>query len=136
MPTLVVRIIGFLPATFDVKLSQPVGPNNWCSLVHQRLVITKMFGAKGFHRGQGETKANMLRCPALSRAEANEPCSSRRTRRTRSVETDNPAPDPHIRLVTVFETSDVGVVAIAKSVLEEADIDYTVQGESLRNVLG
>jgi hypothetical protein len=52
------------------------------------------------------------------------------------VETDNPAPDPHIRLVTVFETSDVGVVAIAKSVLEEADIDYTVQGESLRNVLG
>jgi hypothetical protein len=44
--------------------------------------------------------------------------------------------DPNIRLTTVFRTADFGLVAIVKSVLENAGIDYFVRGETLRNVLG
>lgn len=49
---------------------------------------------------------------------------------------DEAAPDPTIQLVTVLETADFGLIAVAQSVLEEAGIDYTVPGETLRNILG
>lgn len=45
-------------------------------------------------------------------------------------------PDPNIRLVTVFTTTDPGLVGIVKSVLEAAGIDHFVRGETLRNVIG
>ena len=47
-----------------------------------------------------------------------------------------PTPDPDIQLVTVLRTSDGGLVAVAKSLLEDAEIDYFVRGETLRNVMG
>ena len=47
-----------------------------------------------------------------------------------------PEPDPTIRLVTVFNASDPGLVAIVKSLLDEAGIDHFVRGETLRNVMG
>ena len=46
------------------------------------------------------------------------------------------SPDPNVRLITVFTTEDPGLVAIVKSVLDETGIDYSVRGETLRNVLG
>jgi hypothetical protein len=45
-------------------------------------------------------------------------------------------PDPDIKLVTVLSTGDVGLMAIAKSMLDSANIDYSVRGEALRNVMG
>lgn len=47
-----------------------------------------------------------------------------------------PSPDPTIRLVPVFETEDYGVAAVAKSLLDDAGIDYSVSGEILRNFVG
>jgi len=45
-------------------------------------------------------------------------------------------PDPNIRLVTVFTTTDPGLVGVVRSLLDEAGIEYSVKGETLRNVLG
>ena len=45
-------------------------------------------------------------------------------------------PDPNIRLVTIFTTTDPGLVGVVKSLLDEAGIEYSVNGETLRNVLG
>jgi hypothetical protein len=45
-------------------------------------------------------------------------------------------PDPNIRLVTVFQTEDPGLVPLVKSILEDAGIDYYVAGEVMRNVFG
>jgi hypothetical protein len=50
--------------------------------------------------------------------------------------THRPQPDPAIRLVTVFETADVGVAAVATSLLEDAGVDHAVRGDTLRTVLG
>jgi hypothetical protein len=47
-----------------------------------------------------------------------------------------PEPDPGIRLVTVFKAADPGLVAIVKSLLDDAGIDHFVRGETLRNVTG
>jgi hypothetical protein len=47
-----------------------------------------------------------------------------------------PDPDPDIRLVVVFRTSDVGLCALAKSVLESEGIEYAVRGEGLRDMFG
>jgi hypothetical protein len=44
--------------------------------------------------------------------------------------------DPNIRLVTVFTTTDPGLVGVVRSLLDEAGIEYAVKGETLRNVLG
>jgi hypothetical protein len=46
------------------------------------------------------------------------------------------SPDPDIRVVTVFRTSDPALIAVVKSVLDEAGIDYFVSGETIRNVMG
>jgi len=47
-----------------------------------------------------------------------------------------PEPDPSIRLVTIFHATDPGLVAIVKSLLDEAGIDHFVRGETLRNGMG
>jgi hypothetical protein len=39
------------------------------------------------------------------------------------------------RWVMVFETTDVSLLMVVKSVLEDADIDYTVQGEEASTLL-
>ena len=59
--------------------------------------------------------------------------SSRRDGKQRedAVESTEKSPDPNIRLTTVFTTADPGLVAIVKSVLEEAGIDHFVRGETL-----
>lgn len=38
--------------------------------------------------------------------------------------------------VTVFETGDPGLVALAKSLLDSAGIDFTTKGDALQDVLG
>jgi hypothetical protein len=39
-------------------------------------------------------------------------------------------------LVTVFESADVAVFALAKAALDEAGIRYVAQGEELQNLFG
>jgi len=38
--------------------------------------------------------------------------------------------------VTVFESGHEGVIAVAKSMLDEAKIEYSVKGEGVENLLG
>jgi hypothetical protein len=38
--------------------------------------------------------------------------------------------------VTIFETSDPGLVALAKSLLESSKIEFTTKGEVLQDLLG
>ena len=38
--------------------------------------------------------------------------------------------------VTVFESGHDGVIAVAKSMLDEAGIEYSVKGEGVENLLG
>ena len=45
-------------------------------------------------------------------------------------------PDPDIQLVTVLSTGDAAMVAVAKSILDGAGIDYFVRGERYLNVMG
>jgi Putative prokaryotic signal transducing protein len=45
-------------------------------------------------------------------------------------------PDPDAHLITVLRTSDAGLVAVAKSVLEDAGLDYFLRGEALHYVVG
>ena len=39
-------------------------------------------------------------------------------------------------IVTVFETGNAALVALAKSMLDAADIAYAVRGENLQNLFG
>ncbi|MDP8203238.1 MAG: DUF2007 domain-containing protein [Candidatus Tenebribacter mawsonii] len=39
-------------------------------------------------------------------------------------------------LVKIFESSDIGMTAIIKSILISADIDYLVKGEHMQSILG
>lgn len=41
-----------------------------------------------------------------------------------------------VQTVVVFQTSDAGVAAVAKTLLESEQIDYFVRGEGLLNVFG
>lgn len=47
-----------------------------------------------------------------------------------------PPPDPDIQLVPVFATCDLGALEIAKSVLEEEGIEYSVPSENLQDLIG
>lgn len=42
--------------------------------------------------------------------------------------------DPDIKFVSIMETADLGLIAIAKSILEEENIDYFTQGEGFNNM--
>ena len=44
--------------------------------------------------------------------------------------------DQPLELVTVFTSPDRGLVAVAKSILQSADIRFLVQGEVMRNLWG
>ncbi len=48
---------------------------------------------------------------------------------------DKPDTD-QIDFVKVFESSDLGLTAIIKSILIDADIKYLVQGEHMQSILG
>ena len=39
-------------------------------------------------------------------------------------------------LVTVFESGNQAVIALVKSILDDADISYLVKGENLQNLFG
>ena len=45
-------------------------------------------------------------------------------------------PDPDIKLVTIFQTNDAGLVGVVKSLLDSVHIDYFLRGEAFRNVVG
>ena len=47
-----------------------------------------------------------------------------------------PEPQPHLTLVTVLETIDRNLLIVAKSVLDDAEMDYVVEGESITDPLG
>lgn len=47
-----------------------------------------------------------------------------------------PEPTPDAELVRVFTTGDMGLIAIAKSLLEGEQIDYFVRGEGLQDLFG
>ena len=44
--------------------------------------------------------------------------------------------DPPLELVTVFASPDPGLIAVARSILQSADIRFLVQGEVVRNLVG
>jgi hypothetical protein len=48
----------------------------------------------------------------------------------------DPAPDPAIELVPVFQTGDAGLTAIAKSILDGEGIDFLVRGEGVQDLFG
>ena len=47
-----------------------------------------------------------------------------------------PVPTPDAALVRVLAAGDPGVLAVAKSLLESAEIDYFVRGEGLQDLFG
>ena len=47
-----------------------------------------------------------------------------------------PEPTPDAELVRVFATGDMGLIAIAKSLLEGEKIDYFVRGDGLQDLFG
>jgi putative signal transducing protein len=44
--------------------------------------------------------------------------------------------DDSLGPVTVLETSDQGLIAVAKSLLEEADIPFFAKGEGIQDLIG
>ena len=44
--------------------------------------------------------------------------------------------DPPLELVTVIASPDPGLIAVARSILQSADIRFLVQGEVVRNLVG
>jgi hypothetical protein len=47
-----------------------------------------------------------------------------------------PEPTPDVNLVPVLTTGDAGIIGIAKSLLENAEIDYFVRGDGLQDLFG
>jgi Putative prokaryotic signal transducing protein len=47
-----------------------------------------------------------------------------------------PAPAPDVELVSAFETGDPGLIAVVKSLLDAAEIDYFVRGDGLQDLAG
>ena len=47
-----------------------------------------------------------------------------------------PAPAPDAQLVSAFATGDPGLIAVVKSLLDAAGIDYFVRGEGLQGLAG
>jgi hypothetical protein len=50
-----------------------------------------------------------------------------------SIETYEPE---YVELLTVLETADIGIIMVAKSILEEAGIRYLAKGEGLQHLFG
>lgn len=51
-------------------------------------------------------------------------------------EKEKPQGDPNIKMAAVFISADRGLIAIAKSLLEEENIDYFTSGEDFKNFFG
>jgi hypothetical protein len=47
-----------------------------------------------------------------------------------------PEPAPDVELVRVLASGDAGLIAIARSLLEGAEIDYFVRGDGLQDLFG
>jgi hypothetical protein len=47
-----------------------------------------------------------------------------------------PAPTPDAQLTRVLVTGDMGLIAIAKSLLDSEKIDYLIRGEGLQDLFG
>lgn len=47
-----------------------------------------------------------------------------------------PAPDPNIELVSVFQSGDEGIIVLAKSLLEAEGIEFLVRGEGVQDLFG
>jgi hypothetical protein len=47
-----------------------------------------------------------------------------------------PEPTPDVELVRVLATGDAGLIAVARSILDEEAIDYFVRGDGLQDVFG
>jgi|SoiMethySBSTD1v2_1073268.scaffolds.fasta_scaffold16423_7 hypothetical protein len=45
-------------------------------------------------------------------------------------------PDPGLKLLVVYRTSNVALCAVAKSILQAASAEYMVRGETLLNLAG
>lgn len=52
------------------------------------------------------------------------------------LDQDTGRPRPDLELVTVFVTGDPAVVALAKSFLQSADIEFMTRGEGIQNLFG
>ncbi len=50
-----------------------------------------------------------------------------------SIDTYEPE---YVELLTVLETADIGIIMVAKSLLEEAGIRYLAKGEGLQHLFG
>ncbi len=48
----------------------------------------------------------------------------------------SPPPPDHLDLVTVFVTGDSGLMAVAKSILQSADVHFLTRGELVQDFLG
>ena len=48
---------------------------------------------------------------------------------------DGPSPE-HLEPVTVFATGDPGLMAIAKSIFQSADVFFAARGEGLQDIIG
>ena len=49
---------------------------------------------------------------------------------------DQQEQEDHERLVTVFETGHEGIIAVVKSILDEAQIRYLAKGEGVQDLFG
>jgi len=49
---------------------------------------------------------------------------------------DNMSDVDHERLVTVFKTGHEGIIALVKSILDEAKIQYLAKGEGVQDLFG
>lgn len=49
---------------------------------------------------------------------------------------DQQEKEDHERLVTVFETGHEGIIAVVKSLLDEAQIRYLAKGEGVQDLFG
>jgi hypothetical protein len=52
------------------------------------------------------------------------------------MEPSTTPPNPNLRLVVVFRTSNLALCAVAKSILQAASVKYMVRGETLANLVG
>jgi hypothetical protein len=48
----------------------------------------------------------------------------------------DPGDEQHAPPVTVFESSDPAAIAVAESLLEEAEIDFFAKGENIQDLFG
>ena len=66
------------------------------------------------------------------------PPRSKRARGARSPDPSRPSLPPRadLELVTVLSSGDPGLMAIAKSLLQSAEIPYLVRGEGLQDLFG